>query len=68
MESEWRVRAEYSFSNKPVYQVYRLKDNSKADTRANREVAGNYSTKEYAEYRAREKNDGEQDECEPVGI
>lgn len=62
--SEWRVRAEYSFSNKPAYQVYRLKDNSKADTRTNREVAGNYSTKEYAEYRAKEKNEDAIEEAE----
>lgn len=56
MESEWRVRTEYSFSNTPAYQVYRLKDESKDDTRENREVIGNFATKEYAEFKAKEKN------------
>ena len=56
MESEWKVRTEYSFCNTPAYQVYRLKDKDKDDTRSNREVAGNFATKEYAEFKAREKN------------
>ena len=56
MQSEWRVRKEYSFSNRPTYQVYRLKNKDMANIRANREVSGNYVTKEYADFKAREKN------------
>lgn len=49
MKSEWKVREESAFLSKPAYQVYRLKDREKADTVSNREVKGNYNTKEYAE-------------------
>ena len=56
MKSEWKVRTEYSFCNTPAYQVYRLKDKGRKDTRENREVQGNYATKEFAEFKAREKN------------
>lgn len=59
MKSEWKVRTEYSFCETPAYQVYRLKDKSKDDIRSNREVQGNYATKEYADFKAREKNGNE---------
>ena len=56
MESEWRVRAEYAFMPRPVYQVYRLKDREKPDVLCNREVAENVNTKEYAEVIAKKRN------------
>lgn len=56
MKSEWRVRTEYSFSNRPAYQVYRLKNKDMANIRANREVVNNCTTKERAEKIAGEKN------------
>ena len=49
MKSELKVRAEYAFMPRPVYQVYRLKDKDKPDVRCNREVICNCTTKEHAE-------------------
>ena len=57
MKSEWRVREEYAFMKKPVYQVYRLKDKGAEDRIENREVAENVTTREYAEELAKKRND-----------
>lgn len=59
MKSEAKIRKVYAFTSKPVYQVYRLRDKDRGDIRENREVAGNYTTKEYAEMKAKEMNDGD---------
>ena len=56
VKSEWRVRAETAFLSHPAWQVYRLKDRSADDVRANREVLTNCNTKEYAEILANQKN------------
>ena len=57
MKSEWRVREEYAFMKKPVYQVYRLKDKDSEDRIENREVAENVTTRVYAEELAKKRND-----------
>ena len=57
MKSEWRVREEYAFMKKPVYQVYRLIDKDAEDRIENREVAENVTTRVYAEELAKKRND-----------
>ena len=57
MKSEWRVREEYAFMKKPVYQVYRLKDKDAEDRIENREVVENVTAREYAEELAKKRND-----------
>lgn len=39
MKSEWQVTMQY-INNKPIYQVYRLRDKSKIDHSGNREYQG----------------------------
>lgn len=56
MRSEWRVREEYAFMKKPVYQVYRLIDKDAEDRIENREVKENVTSKEYAEELAKKRN------------
>ena len=57
MKSEWRVREEYAFMKKPVYQVYRLIDKDAEDRIENREAAENVTTRVYAEELAKKRND-----------
>lgn len=41
MSSEWKIQ-EKEIAGKTLYQVYRIIDQNKPDTRTNRETAGGY--------------------------